>query len=130
MQLWTPPCYGTPNLQIRRSPDAVICESSPAMCDIYRKPGATFIMSPNGTFLGAAIDTASDALERLEAAGPRGAAALGAVTGLIFSGWKAAAIGGLLGYFSGKYIVNIARKALAVSSAVNKVETSVEKVTS
>jgi hypothetical protein len=115
MYLWSPTSYGSSDLRVRRTPDAVICESTPAACN---DQGMLYTMHPNGGLAG----MAEDALAKLEAAGPRGGAALGAVAGLVFSGWKAAIIGGGLGYFAGKYIVNIASKALTVVSAASAVE--------
>jgi len=118
--VWTPQSYGTPSPRVRRNPDA--WEEVPATVD----DGQEYVIMPNGNLAG----PAEDALAELQAAGPRGAAVLGAVAGLVFSGWKAAVIGGFLGYYTGKYFANFASKALVVATSVNKVETVVAKATS
>jgi hypothetical protein len=121
--LWSPPCYGTPPVRVRRNAGAWAVE--PGNVEI---PAAGQVMiMPDGMVLGG---PAEDALTQLQSAGPRGAAALGAAAGLLFSGWKAAIAGGVLGYFGGKYIVNIIDKALMISSIVKPVETPSEKATS
>jgi hypothetical protein len=112
VHLWTPPSYGTPNLRVRRNPNASVYEAYP------EDDGREMLLSPNGHNL---LGVGEDALAQLQAAGPRGAAVLGAAAGFLFSGWKAAMFGGILGYFSGKYLVNIASKALTVATAVNTV---------
>lgn len=121
-RLWAPPGYGTPPLRVRRNAGAWTMEPGNAVI----MPAPDVMIMPDGSLQGAA----EDAVAQLQAAGPRGAAALGALAGLFFGGWKGAAAGGVLGYFSGKYLVNIVGKALAVSSAVKTVETSVAKATS
>ena len=123
--LWTPPSYGTPPMRVRRNPNASVYEQIRPVDDV---PWDDMIM-PNGTFAGAA----EDAMAQLQVAGPRGAAALGATAGFILLGGRrftGALIGGLLGYFGGKYLVNFTSKALAVSTAVAKVETTVAKAAS
>lgn len=121
--VWTPRSYGSPPLRVRRNPNASVYE--PVRVPDDWPSDTTYF--PNGNVsLG---DAASDAFAQLDAAGPRGAAALGALAGLLFSGWKAGVAGGLLGYFGGKYLVNLAGKAIAVTTAVNKVETAVAKAT-
>jgi hypothetical protein len=122
-RLWAPPCYGTPPVRVRRNAGAWVME--PANVEI---PTAKDVMiMPDGMVLEGA---AEDALAQLQAAGSRGAAALGAAAGLFFGGWKSAIAGGVLGYFGGKYIVNIVGKALAVTSAARNLETTVAKATS
>ena len=109
--LWSP--HDRDPLRVRRNPQAVVYE--PVSADDARAPDVTF--TPNGGLAG----PADEALAQLQAAGPRGAAALGAMAGLLFSGWKAAVVGGFLGYYSGKYLTNFASKALAVVAVTKAV---------
>jgi hypothetical protein len=118
---WTPPSYGYTRLRVRRNPNGSVFEPIMPMDD------RDVLITANGDVLGGA---AEDALAQLNAAGPRGAAALGVLAGFLFSGWKAAIAGGVLGYFGGKYLTNIASKALTVATTVDKVETTVAKATS
>jgi hypothetical protein len=110
ISLWTPPSYGTPNRHIRANPNA----SVPTANFVPFGPDEpNYVVGPNGYLDGAA----EDALASLQAAGPRGAAALGVAAGLLFSGWKAALAGGVLGYFAGKFVSNFAVKTVAVVAA-------------
>jgi hypothetical protein len=117
VSLWTPPSYGTPNRRIRMNPNA-----SQPIPFVPCGPEDTrdYLLMPNGDLAGAA----EDAMASLEAAGPRGAAALGAAAGFIFSGWKAAIAGGVLGYFAGKFVSNFAVKALSVVASTATKATS------
>lgn len=74
--------------------------------------------------LGDAAEAASSAVSALNKAGPRGASALGALAGFLLSAnhLRGAVIGGVLGYLGGKFVVNIADKALTVVSAASKIE--------
>lgn len=121
--LWTPPTYEKPPLRVWRNPNESVYEPVPDGMREYDT-----LITPNGQVI-ALNGVADDALAQLQAAGPRGAAALGAAAGFIFSGWKAAVIGGALGYFTGKYLANFASKALAAAKAVTAVETTVTKAT-
>jgi hypothetical protein len=109
MHLWTPPAYGLPPLRVRRNPNASIYHAFP------EDEGRDILLSPNGRNM--LEGAGEDALTQLQAAGPRGAAVLGATAGFVFSGWKMAFLGGLFGYFSGKYLTNIAAKALTIVTA-------------
>jgi hypothetical protein len=114
--LWSPQSYGTGPRRVRRNPNASVHESwiGPADNDNFR---ATIM--PDGRIL---MDGAvEDALAQFHAAGPRGAAVLGAVAGFVFGNAKTAVLGGLLGYFGGKFIVNLASKALTVATVANTV---------
>jgi hypothetical protein len=101
-------------MRILRTPHGVVREPEPEHIADWGKLGIT----PNGQVisLGDAMD---DAVTALDKAGARGAAALGAGAGFVFSSNRVvgALIGGLLGYFGGKYAVNIARKAIEVARA-------------
>ena len=118
--LWTPASYGTPTTRVRRNPNASVFMNFPE-----ENPAIDAVIMPNGYLNG----PAEDALAQLEAAGPRGAALLGAVAGFVFGNWKTAAFGGVLGYYAGKYLVNFASKALTVVTSVNKIDTAVAKAT-
>lgn len=118
---WSPPAYGYTRVRVRRNPNASVYEPITPMDD------RDVLITANGDILDGA---AEDALAQLNAAGPRGAAALGILAGFLFSGWKAALAGGVLGYFGGKYLTNIAGKALTVATTVTKIETTVAKATS
>lgn len=100
-----------------RSPYNAVPEPEP---DYAKWPPVTF--NPNGriTDLSGALDDAVSALDR---AGPRGAAALGAVAGVILSSNRilGGIVGGVLGYFGGQYFVNFAKKILAVQQAASTV---------
>jgi hypothetical protein len=110
------------HMRIRRTPHGVVPEHQPEQ---FVSRGRLMI-TPNGQIVSLG-DAASDAVDALDAAGARGAAALGAGAGFLFSSNRlvGAALGGMLGYFGGKYFVNFARKAIeaqhAISSAVGAV---------
>jgi hypothetical protein len=122
IHLWTPYSYGTPPTRVRRNPNASVYEQVIPGDDV--SPDVR--LTPNGQYLAG---PAEDAVKALEAAGPRGAAAVGVLAGFLLSGWKMALTGGVLGYFGGKFVSNFVGKALAVSAA-SRVETSVTKATS
>jgi hypothetical protein len=125
--LQTPRSYARPPSRVRRNPNASVYEQGRFPDEVPWDD----VLTPNGYFT--LNDAASDAMAQLNAAGPRGAMVLGAAAGfLLFGGrrFTGALIGSVLGYFGGKYLVNFASKALAVSSTVTKVETAVEKVAS
>lgn len=84
------------------------------------------MITPNGQIISLG-DAASDAVDALDKAGARGAAALGAGAGFLFSSNRlvGAALGGLLGYFGGKYFVNFARKAIDAQHAISNVVSAV-----
>jgi hypothetical protein len=121
VHLWTPPSYGTPSLRVRRNPNASVYEAYP------EADGQDVLLSPNGHNM--LEGAAEDALAQLQAAGPRGAALLGAAAGFVFSGWKAGVLGGVLGYFGGHYLTNIVSKTLTAATAVAAVTTATTKVT-
>lgn len=61
-----------------------------------------------------------DIIGAFDRAGPRGAAAIGAVVGVLLSGKLVfgALAGGALGYFGGAYLVSFAKKLLAAQQAI------------
>jgi hypothetical protein len=108
-------------MRIRRTPHAVVAETQPQHVADWGQYG----ISPNGqitSFSGAA----DDAVIALEKAGKNGAAALGALFGLVFASSKitGALVGGLLGYFGGSYIVSTAKRVLVVQQVVSAVTPS------
>jgi hypothetical protein len=106
------------HMSIRRTPHGVMPETGPgAMMDSGR-----VVITPNAQIIS--LDGAfEDAVSALDKAGPRGAAALGVGVGFLFSESRivGALVGGLIGYFGGKYVVNLAKKAIAVQQAVSTV---------
>lgn len=106
--------------RILRTPHNVVAEQSP---DPY--VGGKVLIDANGRVvpLEGAPDDAVAALDR---AGPRGAATLGALAGFLFAGNRVtgAALGGLLGYFGGAYVVSMAKKFLAAQRVVAVVPSS------
>jgi hypothetical protein len=119
--LWSPPDYRGGPLRVRRNPQASLYQPVLDPDDW----GYDNIFTPNGI---ATLGDAAEAVSALQKAGTRGAAALGAVAGLLLSSnhLHGAIVGGLLGYFGGKYIVVLADKVLAVTATITKIE----KVTS
>jgi hypothetical protein len=97
-------------MPIHRTPQNVVPEYRPGYAS-WGKIGIT----PNGQIVSLG-DSADDAVAALDKAGPRGAAALGAAAGFVFSDNRlvGALLGGVLGYFGGAYVTNVAKKALAV----------------
>lgn len=105
-------------MRIRRTPHGVVSEHQPEQFVSQGK----LMITPNGQIVSLG-DSASDAIDALDKAGARGAAALGAGAGFLFSSNRlvGAAIGGVLGYFGGKYFVNFARKAIDAQHAISSV---------
>jgi len=127
--LWSPSDYRGGPQRIRRNPQASLYQPVLEPDDW----GYDNTITPNGiATLGDATAVASQAVSALDKAGTRGAAALGAAAGFLLASNRllGAAIGGVVGYFGGKFIVSVASKALAVGSAVRTVENKVEKATS
>ena len=105
------------SMRILRTPHNAVPEPEPEHVFWGR-----YRITPNAQivpFSGAA----DDALDALDKAGPRGAAMLGAGAGFLFSSSRlvGALTGGLLGYFGGAYLVNLARKFLAAQQASSPV---------
>ena len=102
-------------MRILRTPHGVVPEHQPEHVSNWGR----IMITPNGQVVSLG-DAADDAVDALDKAGARGAAALGAGAGFIFSSNRlvGAAIGGLFGYFGGKYFVNFARKAIAAQHAI------------
>jgi hypothetical protein len=105
-------------MRILRTPHNVVPEHQPEHVSNWGR----YMITPNGGIVSLG-DTTEDALAMLDNAGSRGAAALGAAAGFIFSSNRltGAIFGGLLGYFGGKYIVNFAQKAIAAQHAISAV---------
>ena len=116
--LWSP--YDRDNVRVRRNPNASVPICADKECSDDWAPGAVLI-SQNGYVLGDATD---DAMAVLARAGTRGATAIGAVAGFLFATKKirGAVIGGVLGYFGGRYVVNMADKAVTAMSTIAKIE--------
>lgn len=93
-------------MRILRTPHNVVPEPQPQ----YVTNWGPYKILANGE-LG---DAAEDALAALDRAGARGAAALGAGAGFLFSTNRlmGALMGGVVGYFGGAYIANLLRKAI------------------
>lgn len=127
--LWSP--YDRRPVPIRRNPNASVYEPIPGVDEA--EDGRSFLIMPDSRFvLGDATSVASDALASLNRAGPRGGAVLGMAVGLLFGGSHrllGALAGGLLGYYSGHYVANIAEKTLWAAKAIDTVQTTVEKAT-
>ena len=102
-------------MRILRTPHGVVPEHQPEHVSNWGK----IMITPNGQVISLG-DASSDAIDALDKAGARGAAALGAGAGFLFSSNRlvGAAIGGLLGYFGGAYIVNVAKKVIAIQHSV------------
>jgi hypothetical protein len=100
------------SMRILRTPHNVVPEHQPEYVSDWGK----YRVSPNATLFAGAGDT----LDALDRAGPRGAAALGAGAGLLFSQNRlmGAFAGGLLGYFGGSYLTNLLRKAISAQAPV------------
>jgi hypothetical protein len=121
--LWSP--YDRPPMRVRRNPQAVLYRPVLDPDDW----GYDHTFTPNGVAaLGEAADVAVSAASMLDKAGTRGATALGAAAGFLLSTnhLRGALMGGVLGYFGGKFVVSVANKALAVVTTASKIE----KVTS
>ena len=105
-------------MRILRTPHNVVRESQPEHVANWGRIGVT----PNGQVISLG-DSVSDAIGALDRAGPRGAAALGAGAGFIFSSNRimGALLGGVIGYFGGTYIVNLAKKAIEAQKVVSAV---------
>jgi len=107
-------------MRILRTPH----NSVPAFRPAHVPQWAPIGITPNGAFvsLGAATDEAVSALDKI---GVRGAMALGAGAGLVFSTNRL--LGGLvgagLGYLAGKYLAGVIKATVAVE----KVATAVTK---
>jgi len=108
-------------MPILRTPHGVVREPAPEL--VAWRP---FGITPNAQIvsLSGPVDDAIGALDR---AGPRGAAALGAAAGLLLveNRLMGLLVGGLLGYFSGAYITNFAKKMLAAQQVVSSVASAV-----
>jgi len=101
---------------IRQTPHGVVSETGRAS-----KQGRLEITADGRiNSLDGALDDAVNALDR---AGSRGAAALGVGVGFIFSTNRivGALVGGVIGYFGGKYVVNLGKKLIAAQQAVSTV---------
>jgi hypothetical protein len=107
---------------IQRTPHNVVREPNPEHVADWGRIAIT----PNGQIVSLG-DTADDAVNALDKAGARGAAALGAGVGFIFSSNRivGAFVGGLIGYFGGQYVVNVAKKAIGAAHAVSTVSSVV-----
>jgi hypothetical protein len=102
-------------MRILRTPHNVVPEHQPELVSWGR-----YGITPNAQIVSLS-GAADDALDVLNKAGPRGAAALGAGAGFVFSSNRitGAIVGGVLGYFGGAYLTNLARKLLAAQQVVS-----------
>jgi hypothetical protein len=118
--LWLP--RGQAPLRIRRNPQASLYQPVLNPDDW----GYDNMITPNGV---ATLGATPESIETLYRAGTRGGTALGALAGLALTAfsWKGMAVGGLLGYFGGRFVANLADKALA---AAGTTITKIEKATS
>lgn len=100
-------------MRVLRTPHNVVAEHQPE----HVADWGQYRITPNGGLMYGAAD---DALTTLERAGSRGATLLGAGVGVVFSSrrLRGALMGGLVGYLGGQYLVNLAKKALAVQQAM------------
>ena len=71
---------------------------------------------------------ADDAVAALDKAGAHGAAALGALVGLLISNHKVigTAAGGLVGYFGGAYITNVIKKVIGAVQTASSATSAVK----
>jgi len=120
-----PPSRRNLHMRIRRTPHGVVREPEPTHVPDWGRYGVT----ANGRIADLS-GAADDAVVALDRAGPRGAAALGAAAGLLFSQNRilGAVAGGVLGYFGGGYIVNLIKKALSVGQVVSTATAVASKV--
>jgi len=117
--LWSP--RDRPPMRVRRNPQAVLYQPVLDPDDW----GYDHTLTPNGfVTLGEASPVTSSVVDVVNRAGTRGATALGAVAGFVLASnrLQGALIGGVLGYFGGKYLVGYTGKVLEAVRVLNKVE--------
>lgn len=105
------------NVPIRRGPMRYgwVPEYRPAYVTDWGK----FAVNPNGRLVDLS-GAADDAVAALDKVGTGGATALGALVGLVASrGIIGTVTGGLVGYFGGKYITNVIKKAIGIVQTVS-----------